>query len=66
MGDARNDAFSHGYARFTCACCEFGLLPCILCVDVAGLRRKRVTFYLGGVYKRIKWLAGSTARSVEV
>ncbi|MHC4736968.1 MAG: hypothetical protein ACYTDW_21330 [Planctomycetota bacterium] len=58
MGDARNDAFSHGYARF--------ILPCILCVDVAGLRRKRVTFYLGGVYKRIKWLAGSTARSVEV
>ena len=51
MGEARNEAFSHGYTRFTCACYELGLLPCILCVDVAGLRRKRVTFYPGGVYK---------------
>jgi hypothetical protein len=36
--------------QFQTAHCGIGILPCILCVDMAGLRRKRVTFYPGGVY----------------
>jgi hypothetical protein len=39
--------------------CEIGLLSCILCVDMAGLRRKHVTYYPGRVYNRMMWLAGS-------
>jgi hypothetical protein len=54
--------FKPKQTQFQTAHCQIGLLPCIFCVDMAGLRRKHVTYYPGRVYNRMMWLDGCRDR----